>query len=283
MPAVMNRSEYVQERHHGHGRVDREAGVLRNVLVARAGKSANGYTYESDALRNAVKLYERAPVFWNHGKTASRDLSDKVGWLEGVRLEGTAIRADLHVIKSHPRAETIFEGASRNPGHFGLSHVARVTWADSGKTRVRSIDAVRSVDLVDTPALTSNLWESRQPLTKEAVVRRWGGTVREEQMGMDEPVSDEPAATPAAAVPEVEALAGRIADIAKNVNMPRKERDKKIAELLDLLDSMQDTLQNATESDRRRIMGLIREVHANHRAPSNSHDARHRWGGRRSA
>ena len=125
--------------------------------------SINGYKYRIDALKKAKPLYENAAVFIDHGnprekKRGSRQLRDHFGTLQAVRERhnGNGIYGDLHVKMSHPMAKAVIEAADK--GKFGLSHNAFVLMNDD-ETEVIEILEVNSVDLVDDPATTKNLFE----------------------------------------------------------------------------------------------------------------------------
>lgn len=197
------------------GTVDREAGVIRDVLVCGT-TSANGRSYPwGNGLTCEPSLYEGRPVNCDHGSKASVDR--RIGWLANVRIapDGRP-RADLHVLKSHPMADRVMEAAERNPSLFGLSHVAVArTRMDRGTEVIEAIQSVESVDIVADPATTKGLYESTStmPTTlktfleavggkKAAAAKKWAGAkvVRE----MDEMPMDLPPA-PDAAMPEPDA------------------------------------------------------------------------------
>jgi hypothetical protein len=123
-------------------------------------ESANGYSYPLPVLRQAVPLYEGAPVFIEHPngsekKRNSRHLADHFGVLQNIR-QGEGLFGDLHIKQSHPMAKAVLEEAA-GAARFGLSHNAIVDMADDAVTEIVSVN---SVDLVDKPATTKNLFES---------------------------------------------------------------------------------------------------------------------------
>ncbi len=148
-------------------RVDRTAGVIRGVkIIGRDSK--NGRTYPPEVLERARGLYEGAGVFINHvdaksGVGGNRDYRDRIGVLRGVRVDGSGLRGDLHFNPKHPLAEQLVWDAEHAPGNVGLSHVAKLKFArtkHNGMQVVEEIEAVRSVDLVTSPATTDGLFES---------------------------------------------------------------------------------------------------------------------------
>ena len=145
-------------------RVDREAGVIHGVKVLGK-ESKNGRTYSQRALKEAAKLYDRRDVNLNHpprDKAGSeRPVEAMFGWLESVEVRDDGVYADLHYATSHPMAPAIVEIAQKNPMRLGLSHNAEGTVVKrDGKAVVESIESVRSVDLVQTPATVSGLFEA---------------------------------------------------------------------------------------------------------------------------
>lgn len=149
------------------GRVDRVNGFIRGVKILGR-SSRNGREYSNAAIQEAAKLYEGIGVNLNHPSratpNASRPVEDGIGWLENVKVLADGVYGDLAVIKSHPRAETVFEFAERNPTRFGLSHNAGGNVVTrNGRQIVESVGTVRSVDLVQNPATNASLFESFDP------------------------------------------------------------------------------------------------------------------------
>ncbi|MBW3600568.1 MAG: hypothetical protein KY475_25310 [Planctomycetes bacterium] len=144
-------------------RVDREAGVIRDVKVLGYA-SANGRRYSPEAVRRAVALYEGIRVNVDHPPPAraeaERPVAARFGVLKGVAAREDGLYGDLHYLRSHPLAELTAEAAERLPEALGLSHNAegRVS-QNGGVTVVEEIVRVRSVDLVADPATTRSLFE----------------------------------------------------------------------------------------------------------------------------
>jgi len=148
-------------------RVDRQKGIVRSVKVLGR-RSRNGREYTPKAMAEAAKWYRNVAVNVNHlgphGAGAdlhgNRKVQDGVGWLENPQVKEDGVYADMHILKSSPHAEMVFEAAERNPNRFGLSHHAYgVGVRKDGKIVVDQITAVTSVDLVQNPATTSGLFE----------------------------------------------------------------------------------------------------------------------------
>ena len=150
--------EYTSALAH-HSRVDREAGVIRDVLILGS-HSANGRTYTADAMTAAARLYEGVPVYIDHQPEGRRSYRDKIGRLVSVAFRDGGLRGDLHVNPAHPAAAQLFWDAEHHPAAVGLSHDAegRIITRD-GQAIVEAIESVRSVDLVAEPATTRTLFE----------------------------------------------------------------------------------------------------------------------------
>lgn len=154
-------------------RVDRAAKVVRDVVVL-GHKSDNRRIYTQAAMESALPLYEGAAVKIDHPELDKardpRPFDTTWGWLKNARVvmeEGAPkIRADLHYLETHPNTLTILERIESHPDKLGLSHNADVDgdWADGGSVfNVAAITEVRSVDLVENPATTRGIFESRDP------------------------------------------------------------------------------------------------------------------------
>ena len=155
-------------------RIDRNAGVIRGVLLCGT-RSKNGRRYDVKAFKPA--LYEGKGVYLNHEHDrVDRDLAAKLGWIANVTIGKDGLpRGDMHVLKSHPAANQVFELAERNPTALGLSHVAsaKTNWR-GGEEVVESIASVLSVDLVAEPATVKGLFESTRMNTVRSLCDRVG-------------------------------------------------------------------------------------------------------------
>lgn len=150
------------------GKIDRDAGIIHNVKVCGL-DSKNGRKYTPEALKNAIKFYERVNVNIDHplSEEEQTPLARRFGYLEGVHYKddpSPGLYANLVYNPKHSRADEIIEAAERMPHTLGLSHNAYAKETKQvGKTIViESIAEVRSVDLVADPATVKGLFESRE-------------------------------------------------------------------------------------------------------------------------
>lgn len=146
--------------------IDRDAGVIGGVRILGA-ESKNGRRYSQRAMQAAARMYEGVAVNVDHSPDAKdRSVSEAFGWLSNVRESDGAVFGDLNYLKTHPQAPVLLEVAERNPNRLGLSHHAEGTVRmDGGVTIVETIERVHSVDLVQTPATNTGLFESRGHMT----------------------------------------------------------------------------------------------------------------------
>ena len=142
-------------------RPDIDGETIKAVKVIGV-KSKNGWAYPADVLKEAMPLYEGSPVFIEHPDEREkakghRQLADHFGSLENIRGNGQGLFADLKIRKAHPMAAAVLEAAPT--ARFGLSHNALVD-LNEDKSKVLKIVQVNSVDLVDKPGTTENLFEA---------------------------------------------------------------------------------------------------------------------------
>lgn len=160
--ATTQRLRFLERMLASEARVDREAGVIRNVKVIGV-TSSNGRVYPVEVLRKAARLYEDVQVNVDHpGKTDhGRRLADRFGSLRSIRATDAGLFGDLHYLKAHPLAPQVTELAERFPDKLGLSHNADGNGRRlaNGAFVVESIQRVISVDLVADPASTVSLFE----------------------------------------------------------------------------------------------------------------------------
>jgi hypothetical protein len=220
------------------GRVDREACIVRNLRVCGT-RSANGRTYTKRALREALKLYEGAPVFFNHpdGESNTRKYEDRFGRLMNVRsaADGSSIHADLKYNPHHPQCERFLWDAENSPRGIGLSHNANGTGRrqPDGSVLVEQITKVHSVDIVDGPATNEGLYEQRRSYRENAM----------------DPLTDPaaPAASGSTSIDEI--LSGLIQEFAAHPTWDKETKLEKIRHALDLMDEGEPAADLTSDGD----------------------------------
>lgn len=138
--------------------IDKEARVLRNVVLIKAGMSKTRRHYSEEVLRKAAPLFEGARAFDSH-KEGERRVGEITGYYTDVRYEKGALRADRHFTNTRAGrdvwevAQAVASGQA--PASLaGLSINARGAGktkrlADGDAFMVESISDVISVDDVD--------------------------------------------------------------------------------------------------------------------------------------
>ena len=148
------------------GVFDRSARTIRG-LVLMSGHSLNNREYTPNCMENAVGLFENAQVYVNHPnaeeqRAGRRDLRGLAGRITTPRLVEGKIKADAVVLNS-ASGQFVLDLAENMPTVCGLSINAEGMWrrGEGGKQIVEQIKRVHSVDVVDKPAATKNLFESQ--------------------------------------------------------------------------------------------------------------------------
>jgi len=145
----------------GNNPVDRANNIVRGVKILGF-TSHNGRVYDINAVKDALHLYENAPVNRDH-TTEAPLFSDRLGWIENVKLEFDGVYADF---KYNPNAEGIeaflWFAENNGLGDIGFSHLVsgKYTVDPDGTERIIRIDKVKSVDIVANPATTKTIFES---------------------------------------------------------------------------------------------------------------------------
>ena len=163
-----SRETRIVESLGGSTRVDREAGVIRNVKLVGF-QSKNGRVYPPSALKAAVHLYEGAKVNVDHPEADNpgrqRKYCERLGVIRAARFtEGQGNFGDFHFNPKHPLAEQLIWDAENSPESLGFSHNATLRLGpinNQGKQVIESIVSIRSMDLVADPATTTSLFESQ--------------------------------------------------------------------------------------------------------------------------
>lgn len=191
------------------GVVDRNKCIVYGVKVLGF-SSMNGRIYDPKAIRDAVPLYENAPVNKDH-KTEAPLFSDRLGWLQNVRFTSEGLYADF---RYNPHADGIdsflWFAENNGLGDVGFSHLVsgKSIPDQDGTERVVRIDRVRSVDLVANPATTTTIFESKEIAMKNDKMMTEENPVKEmyKEEVPDAAPTEAPAAAPAQEEPASDML-----------------------------------------------------------------------------
>jgi hypothetical protein len=141
--------------------LDADNRVLRNVVLIRAGMSANRKHYPETVLQASAPIFNGVKAYDSH-KRGARSVAELTGWYANVRYVEGKLIADRHFTSTDAGrnvmsvAQDIVEG--RAPASLaGLSinavgHAKQQKFDDGDGYYVESITGVTSVDDVDSPA-----------------------------------------------------------------------------------------------------------------------------------
>lgn len=137
-------------------KIDEVNAVIRGVSVITSGLIARGHDLEVDNITLQQMLSKaqekgQVPVKVDHKSGAAA----VCGFLTNFRIEGAKLKADWHLLESHPQKAQILEVARRMPRGVGLSasfiSPEQPEKTSSGRTAARC-DELISVDYVTLPA-----------------------------------------------------------------------------------------------------------------------------------
>lgn len=143
--------------------VDTANAVIRGVSVITSGVTARGHNLEVDD-KTLEQLHECAanmgtvPVKTDH-KSGAASIN---GYLCNFRFDKKKLKADWHLLKTHPQCSHVLEMAERMPNNFGLSAAFMGKEETKGTKKFARCTELVSVDLVAQPAANPDgLFESR--------------------------------------------------------------------------------------------------------------------------
>lgn len=148
---------------------DREARVLRNVKLIKAGTSLNRRHYSEDVLRKAAPLFDGVKSFDGH-EQRQRRVAETTGWYANPVYRDCAIYADRHFSGTQAGRDVMSVVEDIVGGHapkslaglsinaVGVGKMQRM--GDVDTLVVESITKAESVDDVSTPAAGGSYTES---------------------------------------------------------------------------------------------------------------------------
>lgn len=136
---------------------------IKNVVLIRAGRSANDRYYPDHVLLSAAALFNNAASYANHDRgedlISGRSMRDVTGWYQNVRYEGQALKADRYFTRTQAGedawqlAQQIVSGeAPKTLAGLSINAMGEGHIDEEGTLMVDSITRVFSVDDVDVPA-----------------------------------------------------------------------------------------------------------------------------------
>ena len=156
----------------GADRIDETAGIVKGVKLLGL-KSKNRRSYNTPGVRRtAVKMLENAPIYIDHPDMTSirktRSYRDKFGHVMSGTVsfvEGQGYFGDIRYNTAHHLASTFLFDVKHAPKTLGMSINGDFRSGGtnpSGDVIVEELLALRSVDLVTSPATTQGLFEHEE-------------------------------------------------------------------------------------------------------------------------
>jgi hypothetical protein len=138
-------------------RIDRESGVISGVSVITEGLAkTHDKVVDAKTLRTVKESADSYPgglkVKMEHGT----DAKDIVGVLKSFRIDGSQLRADLHLLKNSQWFSQVIEMAETIPDLFGLSISFSCEIEEVDGLKCARCVEIYSADIVDTPAANAN-------------------------------------------------------------------------------------------------------------------------------
>ena len=157
------------------GRVDKDAAIIHGIKLIGLTSANTDFgrprRYTTEALQNALPLYEGCPFNIDHPRNADGDFepgkvrapTDRAGVFFDAKMDPEGgVRASLRLLKSHPMTDRLLEAASdpEMSRLFQMSHNA-VGYGKlhDGEFVIEEIERVRGVDCVTEGATTRGLFE----------------------------------------------------------------------------------------------------------------------------
>ncbi|MDP2899139.1 MAG: hypothetical protein Q8Q12_21590 [bacterium] len=143
-------------------RVDRERGIVENVALFKP-KSSHKRDYSPRAVGEIFEHLKSAKVYLDHTRSTedeeSRDPSNLLGITENPHFEGDTIFGNVRVNRGNKKFD-LLEAAASVPDAIGMStsSTGMKRW-QGGREFVESLTRFFSIDVVSTPATTTNLLE----------------------------------------------------------------------------------------------------------------------------
>jgi len=147
--------------------VDKANHIVKHVKIL--GKtSKNGRDYSGVINGKTATAYENAKVYVGHpdkpGQSRNGKYGERIARVRNAVAEADGIYGDLHLNPEHPLTKSFMWEAENDPTSAGLSHHADLVYRDRNQSAVESIENVKSVDIVDSPATTNGIFESENPV-----------------------------------------------------------------------------------------------------------------------
>ena len=252
---------------------DDENLVIRGVSLTYY-KSRNGRIYGEGAMSDLRQLSEGANVYEDdHIKRADSKHGKftELGIVRNVTGDALRNRGDIHLMRSHPRAEQFFElaklakqGDISEP--YALSHEATKCETDGGKPeRIHNVGACKGFIVTKTPGTNTTLFEEHEmsvsleslkaddPEGYRTLLEEAAATLEEPKSGKDEEYRQ--------LLKEHVALQGKHETLEAELNELKKEKaDAEAAKAAEAkTESLLETLTEAAKAGKRDVSDAMKK------------------------
>jgi hypothetical protein len=157
-------------------KIDKDAGIIHGVSVISKGEAlGHELVIDSKTLTQVAELASQfsdgLKVRLNHPEGKGGTVQSIVGALKNFRVDGSQVRADLHLLKSDENYDKIFELAETQPENFGLSIVFSGKSETEDDLKLARCTEIYACDLVDTPAANPTGLFSKPEITMSKTIK----------------------------------------------------------------------------------------------------------------
>lgn len=206
--------------------VDKEAGVLKEVVLLTGEKTTKNNTfYTKAALQEAGRRYEGAKMFLDHADSEVRSVRDLGGTYRNVRLKENKVVGDLHLVNDQSVREIAYHMAEQKVGGLSIRDRGRGRKEDD----VFMVEGFSkgnpfSIDLVSEPSANNNLFESAEGNDDDLEEKTQGGDdMKLSEAKLDDLQKENPALVEAIRADERAKVTKEVEEKVKNGETAQKE------------------------------------------------------------
>jgi hypothetical protein len=152
----------------GINRIDAEKGIIYGVSVITLGEAkGHGMSVDYKTLDQILQVARthKNGLKVKFGLDHEAGVADTNGTLKNFRLDGTCVRADLHLFKSDTRNAKLLEMAADIPDEFGISLSFSGEHETLGYEKKVRCSEIYSADIVSDPAANKSLFSANNSNT----------------------------------------------------------------------------------------------------------------------
>ena len=141
-------------------------GVVPGVSVITSGVEAIGHDLHIDGktLETLLAVAKQFPHGVKVRNSHASGIDKIVGSIRNFRIDGSQLRGDLHLLKSHPGFSHIRDVIASQPNNIGLSISFSGIPEEINKKKFARVSELYAIDLVDQPAANPGGMFSANPV-----------------------------------------------------------------------------------------------------------------------